>query len=155
MKKIIGLNTELKRIGGEPFTKTTTKPTEGVCAECAQLKMLMPTTTPLKVGDVIMDYINSYGFPSKATVEDMKNIGKIMAVGEKLYQGADELLLENAEYELLKEVMNPPQHPKVAMVVVQVMNVIDAAKEIEVKPVEKKETKPEEKKGSTPPPTKP
>lgn len=137
MKKIIGLNTELKKVGGESFTKIEGKPEEGLCPECQQRQVLMMKTRPLTIGDVVLDYINSYGFPPKPTTKDLKEMSKMMELGEKIYQSADELTLEDAEFEMLKKVLNPPEHSKVAAVVVQVMRILDDVEDIKVQPVQK------------------
>ena len=114
MKKITGLTNELKMIGGEPYLKND--------------------QTPLKVGDVILDYINAHAFPRQPTVQDMKKMGKIMELGERMYQCADEITLEDEEFNMLKEIMNPPVQLKVAVVMVQVMKVFDEAEDVKILP---------------------
>lgn len=107
---------ELTMIGGQPYMKQ-----DGNIPQ------------PVVVKDVILDYINIYTFPQNMTPEDLKHMEKMMTIGEKLYQGCDELVLEDTDFDFLKDkIMKPPMHIKVASVIVQVMRIFDDAEDVKV-----------------------
>lgn len=116
MMKITGILEEIKMINGKAYTTIENgKP------------------APMTVQGVIMDSIEMYAFPSRATAKDLKDISKMLTIGETLYNSKEnELIIEDEDLETLKNMVNAPQQTKVAPVVAYVLNILENAEKVKV-----------------------
>lgn len=127
MKQLTGLNEIILNLKGEPYKET---PTKEELLEAIGGKL--PEGKPVTICKIILDHIDTFSFEGRPTGKQHKMMGKLIKLGEELLKEKDSIKLEEEEFNFLKEVCDPKNPLKIAIVGYRLTEFFNAAKTIDI-----------------------